>query len=282
VRELPKDVVDEYLTLALLMPLLGTDIRAESLSTIYCSDASLARDRGCVGVCSTEVTPEIAAELYRNRVRPGHKGFRELFDLPIDLVDELGGLPDDWMIEGADPRWFGSVADALGWNYVASYDTGSRRHHITRFELAAARTAVRAAIFSRKNGRSFRMINGIDSDPVVYALAKGRSSRKLNVILRRLAAEQLLAGVYLGVLRIPTHQNPADAPSRRARVRRSPVCESAKWASAFVTGDLAALQKGPGVQRKRVGHKWLAELPVGNSELAFPPTLLATGPPDEP
>ena len=72
------------------------------------------------------------------------------------------------------------------------------------------------------------MLVGIDSNVVVGALAKGRtSSRSLNRVMRSFVAEQLFAEVYVGALGVPSKRNPADTPSRRRAPRRQPEPQAA-------------------------------------------------------
>lgn len=62
-----------------------------------------------------------------------------------------------------------------------------------------------------------RVIVILDSRVAVGAVRKGRSSsRKLNALLRQIAALQLDSGVRLEVAWVPTWGNPADAPTRFA------------------------------------------------------------------
>ena len=63
-------VVDELLTVALLSPLLGTNIRAQVRSELICTDARGGVFTGVGGV-RAEVRPVVARELYRDRTRRG-------------------------------------------------------------------------------------------------------------------------------------------------------------------------------------------------------------------
>jgi hypothetical protein len=141
----------------------------------------------------------------------------------------------------------------------------SKEAHITRHEAGAARCAVRASIFASA-GTPRRVLVGIDSDPVVYAIAKGRSSsRAMNSLLRKLGPELLLSGTTVGPLRVASLQNPADAPSRLARVRTKPIENPAPWARRFVAGNIGALSLAPQLAGPRVVDDWLDQLPPTDS-----------------
>ena len=214
----------------------------------------------------TPLPANLSSQLFRYRVRPGFKGIRGLQQERFDAFGEILNriLADDGKeLPFDDDRWFGDIADALGWEFIASWPMKkSSRAHITRHEAGAGRCALRSAIFSA-HGEPMRVILGIDSDPVVYAFAKGRSpSRRMNGMQRRLGMEMLIAGFYVGVLRIPSLQNPGDAPSRRQRVRRKPVPSGGVgWAKRFVGGDADALATAPQLAGKRPADKWLSQLP---------------------
>ena len=65
-----RPVVDELLTVALLSPLLGTNIRAQVRSELVRTDARGGAFTG-VGAVRAKVLPEVACELYRHRSRRG-------------------------------------------------------------------------------------------------------------------------------------------------------------------------------------------------------------------
>ena len=198
-------------------------------------------------MCSSQVSPPVAQELFRRRLRPGLPKFSDLWDCPVSTLQDFV-LPEDEIAPpslGAGARWFGDVADALGWRFEGSWEMRNPTAHITRFEAGAARAAFRAQTFRAKTP-GFRALDGVDCDPVAFALAKGRSrSHRLNSVFRRLSCEALLAEGYPAVLRIPSLKNPSDAPSRRRRVRSRPAYYSRgpdqTWAERFVRGDTSAL-----------------------------------------
>ena len=82
------------------------------------------------------------------------------------------------------------------------------------------------------------MLNFVDSSPNIGAWAKRRSSSKrLDRHLRQVAPDMLLTDLQLGVPYVPTHANPADAPTRGRSVRRVPLgSESSALASQLLAG----------------------------------------------
>ena len=101
--------------------------------------------------------------------------------------------------------------------------------------------AVSVALISerRRLRGSCRILLGCDSDVVCGVLSKGRSSsRRLNVLVRKLVVQLLFSGAYPGLLRTPTDQNTDDAPSRRRTTRKGPLDAAPEWAARFVAGKL--------------------------------------------
>ena len=65
-----RTAIDELLTVALLSPLLGTNIRAPVRSELMCTDACGGVYKN-IGAVRAEVRAEVARELYRHRTRRG-------------------------------------------------------------------------------------------------------------------------------------------------------------------------------------------------------------------
>ena len=212
-----RTAVDELLTIALLSPLLGTNIRAPVRSELVCTDARGGVFTG-VGAVRAEVRPEVARELYRHRTRrggyvraetPAEVRAREradwsdrLLELRPDLVEDDDDEDDD--AGDADPRWFGEVCKCIQW--LRTFQYRSKGEPINRGELRAVRTAVRRLLRSGHFG--VRQIIGIDSKVVEGIIAKGRSSsRELNLLMRSLAADMLVGDIQLGILGLASKHN---------------------------------------------------------------------------
>ena len=89
-----------------------------------------------------------------------------------------------------------------------------RSEHINVLEMKAALHAIQWR-GRRSAYRNFRTMILIDNQSVLAVMAKGRSSsRKINLLLRRLAALCCALNVYLLVCWVDTTDNPADEASR--------------------------------------------------------------------
>ena len=89
-----------------------------------------------------------------------------------------------------------------------------RSEHINILEMKAALHAIQWR-GRRSAYRNFRTMILIDNQSVLAVMAKGRSSsRKINLLLRRLAALCCALNVYLLVCWVDTADNPADEASR--------------------------------------------------------------------
>ena len=245
-----RTAIDELLTVALLSPILGTNIRAPVRSELFCTDACGGVFTG-VGAVRADVCPEVARELFRHRTRRGgyvraetsdevRRREREdwcdkLLELRPDLADGLDDLHDR---SNPDSRWFGEVCKCIQWHRTFQYR--SKGEPINRGELRGVRTAVRRLLRSGQFG--VRQIIGIDSKVVEGIIAKGRSSsRELNILMRGLAADMLVGDIQLGILGLASKHNPADDPSREKRVRKAKPETASAWARRFVAGEVTTI-----------------------------------------
>jgi hypothetical protein len=127
----------------------------------------------------------------------------------------------------------------MSWKTVFGYNL-KNNEHINFHEHHAVCIALLAEM--RRRGGDVRNLIGCDSDCICAIFAKGRSSsRRLNKRHRRVCMHLLFACVYVGMLRTPTSQNTADAPSRRRPTRVGPIPHPREWASRYIAGDLRLL-----------------------------------------
>ena len=158
----------------------------------------------------------------------------------FDDVDELDHVGDTTLERELRTR-IGELCDALTWKVMAQLDAKSAKH-INVHELSAVRTLVRRLI--ARGVRRERILVAIDSSVVDAVIAKGRSaSRELLWGLRAMMGDLLFAELSLGSLPVGSAFNPADAPSRRRRLRRGPVPQPAPWADRFAAGDSRAFPR---------------------------------------
>ena len=125
-----------------------------------------------------------------------------------DIRLDTGSLfrPDCCPRASVDPlKWEWRHCRAFKWK---------RSEHINLLEMKAALHAIQWR-GRRSAYRDFRTMILIDNQSVLAVIAKGRSSsRKVNLLLRRLAALCCTLNVYLLVCWVDTADNPADEASR--------------------------------------------------------------------
>ena len=148
--------------------------------------------------------------------------------LPLNFHGEEGAVSAD---NGADEEapdamragvWAAELCEAVGWEPLFHYSV--RRHeHIVTKEARPICTLVRRLAAEVRPGGS-KVLTFVDSSPNIGAWAKGRSSSvRLAPHLCHVAPDLLLTDLQLGVPYVPTHANPADAPTRGRSVRRVPL-----------------------------------------------------------
>ena len=200
----------ELLLLSCLLPLLSSDLRAPVCSSVVATDATVTSG---AAVAAT-VTPDVARRLFAGADFRGSDA--HLVDR-IDLPDEDAALP-------ADPEFAAALAQ-WPWRVTAAYDM--EPDHINAQELRVFVNLVVRRCRSAANAGQ-RLVALLDNQAASGAAAKGRSSsRRMNRLLRRLAAFLFAADVYIAPRYVPSGVNPADPPSRRrsllawiARARR--------------------------------------------------------------
>ena len=100
------------------------------------------------------------------------------------------------------------------WASIVSAPT-RREEHINVLELRALILAIRWFLSLGRPPDPVRVLSLIDSSVCLFSVNKGRSSSfQLLRLLRALSALLLAGGLFLTTAWVPTHLNPADAPSR--------------------------------------------------------------------
>ena len=108
-------------------------------------------------------------------------------------------------------RW----KEICGWRWRDQHSD-----HINRLELRAIYTALRWRLLRRKEVRT-KFLHLTDSMVCLHVLNRGRSSSsRIQTLLYRIGSLMLASGMHACVSYVATHLNPADRPSRRARVKK--------------------------------------------------------------
>ena len=234
-----KGSVELEVSLALL-PLLAANNRAAVSPRVWATDATRHR-----AACVTTTVPERTASfLWAARVRKGGRdalaslGKLLAADLPGALTVEerrrageraareaLGlnaEADDDEELEPHAAAWPSAFCDALGWEPVFCYDVNSD-DHVSRSEARPRATLVRK-LARDPLSHGTKVVAFFDNSPNVFAWSKGRSKTPLiNHIIRGVLPEALMADIDVGTLHCRSAAMPADAPTRKKKVRGRPL-----------------------------------------------------------
>ena len=199
---LPPSVREELLTLALALPLCHSNIKWQVSCRIGASDASLSGG----GRAATLTSPPIAQTLYRFSV---HKGEQVKLDWvhgalcpPSSMVHAPSEL-EDLMIEHT-------------WNTTHKCKF-AHRQHINLLEMKMVKAELCSLV--QQSNLPARHVLLVDSRVCAGAWGKGRSSsRQLNRILRQMVGWTLAGRKSLHLIWVGTSMNPADHPSRGAKI----------------------------------------------------------------
>ena len=193
---------------AVLAPFWGVDMRLPHLNFFVATDAS--SEYG-LGGCTAHMSPDEASELLKAAERDG------TFVTLAGVVDK----PRSRSLGTPHPLKIGMGA----FTAIFSIEC-SDSEHINLREARVVLHYVRWLLRARAR-HNHRVLLLVDSKIVVGALGKGRSgSPSLNNIVRRIACLCFAGGIRLHIIYIPTEHNPADYPSRGARLpgRRHRPC----------------------------------------------------------
>jgi len=267
VARLPAAVRAELVAIALLSPLLVTDLRAPVAAQVWCSDASPTKG----AVVRADVPRAVAKELWRHRDARGSSVCLSSAGEPVRESAELRLLrevvlqalitddprtaalaeayrqaedneradPPDWdPYSAAREEWFSELVQALPFEQVLRYPF-QRRAHINLLE-ANVRLSLMKHLSRSPFNFGTRQLLGQDSRVCLGAFAKGRSSaQRLNHVEVKSGAYELAADLQVGGLWVDSFRMPADAPSREGGIVLPTPARP--WVAAFLAGDLTAL-----------------------------------------
>ena len=284
IMRLSRRAMDELLAMANLAPTLGTDLTAGVDRTVLATDACGGAYRGAAGA-EGEVSQDVADELWRLRRRKGlaegavsglesaeHAYVRKnLYLDPETLEDARAGRSRDG-VPRTKRAAMGDVMDAI--SFKPTFFFVPPVEHINLSETRTVRCALRRAAKggARSGRRGRRVLVAVDSEVAAHSLVKGRSSaRRLGPLLRSAAVVQLKNQLELGILPVPSEQEPADGPSRRKRVVQR---EPRPWAEEFVGGKFDKFPLPPDARLPFIVGR------VGASSVAPPPSVDEAHDPD--
>ena len=223
--------IDELWMLAILCPLFVTDLRARICTELALVDASNSWE----AEVTTEVSSPLANELGRQRLT--RAAWSRLLT-PFQAVQKIHGslAPDDEVPDGQEPAtehplWTGVVKSS---HFKLQWKKRIRnRPHINVSEMAAA---LRSESRRCRRFPNHRLLTGSDSQVVLGALVKGRSSSKvLNKLLKRSLPSIIAYNCYNYTQYIGTADNVADDPTRD-RDCRLPVNPVPGWITSTDDG----------------------------------------------
>lgn len=227
--------VDELWLLTMLCPLFVTDLRSDTCTEFALVDAS----NDWEAEVTTEVSRAVALELGRQRLtRAAWSRLLTPYQAVQRLHGSLAPAPPGEEAAVDHPLWSGVIKSSkfrLQWRKRVF-----NKPHINVSEMAAAlRSESRRA--RRWPGKP--LLTGSDSQVVLGALIKGRSSSKVpNGQLKRALPSVLAYNCYNYTQYVGTGDNVADDPTRD-RACRLPTSAVASWTAAIDHGDYDGLDK---------------------------------------
>ena len=175
-----------------LVPLLYSVPSATFSDRAVASDASTTG----LGVCATKLNPKLAAKV-------SIRFAAVLKDAESDTTDSCAAEKGLKSLVASVP-WYDIVATPVQFE-----------EHINVLELRALVLALRWYLSLWRPPDPVRLLSVVDSSVAYFAVNKGRSSSApILRVLRSLSALLLAGGVFLRCGWVPSHLNPADAPSR--------------------------------------------------------------------
>lgn len=235
---LPDSLVDELWSLVILSPLAVCDLRANFYDKIFMVDASSWGD----AVVESPLPVGVASEIHRHCVT---KSCWTKLLTPFKALQREKGvlatdeeLPEEGVEFSEHPLW--EVA-ARGLHYSLRWKKRAKTgRHINIGEL---RSYLKAESICASEVTDVRVPIGGDSQVTLGAVCKGRSaSPALNSELRGFLAVQLGSGIYSSGGYVRSARNPADDPTRGARLR-CPAVHLPDWWCRAGCGDYILLDE---------------------------------------
>ena len=225
----------ELLSVAVLLPLAASNLRAPISGVVVATDAS---NWGQVAV-SARVPTRVAEELYRHCLRKSvwtrllgpHAEWLKRHDC-LDPDEELPGEEKFDM----HPLW-AICAQSLEYNLMFAKKDSTAKH----INISELRGFLKAEAVSGKQRPSHRTLYGMDSQVCLGAITKGRSSSKArNRELCQALAMLLFSDSYSEAMYFDTKKKRADAPTRGREIPK-PDVDLPNWWDDVANGEYATL-----------------------------------------
>jgi hypothetical protein len=211
-RPLWPSVVRELSVLSALSPLLSVDLQAPWADHLIATDSSSRAG----GVVSTALRPDLLHTLWP--LSALHlRSLLQQTQCPPPLSDPaLPALSQPAVTASPPPATVSEVQQpvrAARWSTLISHEW-EKEEHINALELEAMQLGLQWHA-SRSSSAGVRLPVLLDSSTAYYITRKGRSASPfLLTSFRRTAALTLALSATLVPMWLPSHLNPADAPSR--------------------------------------------------------------------
>ncbi len=207
VYKLPGDIRDELCMSVLFLALADVSVRAPVEDVLRCTDATPSG----YGACETECPPKLMRALYRlGRHRGEH--------VRLDWADtQAPWLPSRMPKADAATN---ALFEQLAWR-VSGAGHFRKTAHINLQETRALKAELKSMILRSPETCKLhrRSVIGVDSRVLCGAGMKGRSSSyRLNGILRTVTGLLVSFRIAIALPWIATGSNPADHPSRQAKL----------------------------------------------------------------
>ena len=215
----------ELLTLACLLPVAVTNLRATIQDRIVATDASNHYEaavvaRAPIGVCRELHRFSLRKPVWTRLLPPG-----KAWERAHTLLDPCDELPEGVEPYKTNPLWE-TAAECLDYEVFSCRAVTSPRH-INVGEVRALLVA------ERKLGRqqlSCRDVFGLDSQVALGCLVKGRSSSvAINRELSKSVGDMVVFDHYSSYMYYETQKNPADDPTRSVSLRKRRMDPPSWW-----------------------------------------------------
>lgn len=206
----------ELLTLALLLPVAVSNLRAKIQERIVATDASSWGEAAVVAKAPFKVCKELHRYSLRKpvwtKLLPPGKAWERAHGF-LGTENELPGENDCY---ATNPFWE-TAAECLNYELLFKRASPAPRH----INIGEVRSFLFAERILGKEKMSTRDIFGLDSQVSLGCLIKGRSvSKGLNRELKKSIGNHILFDCYPAFMYFEPSKNPSDDPTRDAPLRR--------------------------------------------------------------